>query len=316
MVPELINGKKASHPIIGCKARKYTVNYTAYTLRAHADQNNPPTVLEIVKLVYMRFQPYQKPGRIFYGLAISFVGIQQMFYGQFARLLFPTWAEHVPGEIVIATLGSLMLIAAGLLVAFSRNPRPVALILGGALLFLFVFSYVPYNLFFFPAEKSFGIWGNALKELALSGGAFVIAGQHSSVSDRRQGIFRALAFFVPAGPVFFAITMTSFGIMHFMYPAFVATLIPAWIPFPVFWTWAAGILLVLAGIAIAIKIKDKPAAFWLAVILLLWIVVIHIPRAMAQPLDDRGNDVIALFTAIAFCGIALAIAANQGGERS
>ncbi len=40
----------------------------------------------------------------------------------------------------------------------------------------------------------------------------------------------------------------------------------------------------------------------------LWLIVLHIPWAIADPYTDRGNEITSVFQALAFSGIALGIA--------
>jgi len=42
--------------------------------------------------------------------------------------------------------------------------------------------------------------------------------------------------------------------------------------------------------------------------LFLWVIVLHIPRAIANPYVGNGNELTSVFEALAFSGIALGIA--------
>jgi uncharacterized membrane protein YphA (DoxX/SURF4 family) len=255
-----------------------------------------------------------KAGRIFYAIAIAATGFQQLFYGQFSRMLFPTWTFHVPGIRWIADIGSLLLIYTGGLLMLNRKTMQVSFVLGGCLLVLFLFSYIPYDLFIFPLPKTFGIWTNALKELALSGGAFVIADSATKDRENNSSIIRLLSKLIPLGRIFFSVTMICFGIMHLLYTEMVSQLIPVWIPVHIFWTYLTGLSLIASGIAIIIKIGLKLAAALLGLMILIWLIFLHIPRAVSQPFADRGNEVISAFSALAFSGIAFVIAGTADKE--
>jgi len=261
--------------------------------------------------LYINMHGLTKAGRLFYAVAIAATGFQQLFYGQFSRMLFPTWPIHVPGIRWIADFGSLLLIYAGGLLLFSRKILLVSLALGGCLLILFLFSYVPYDLFIFPFPKTFGIWTNALKELALSGGAFIIAGSATEDRENNSSLFRLLSKLIPIGRIFFSVTMISFGIMHLLYTDMISQLVPGWIPAHIFWTYLAGLSLIASGVAIILKIGSKLAAVLLGSMILVWLIFLHIPRAVSQPFTDRGNEVISAFSALAFSGIAFAIAGTS-----
>ena len=63
--------------------------------------------------------------------------------------------------------------------------------------------------------------------------------------------------FIPYGRIFFSIMMIVFGYDHFLYTQFVATLVPDWIPWHVFWTYFAGVALMGSGICIMFKVPIK-----------------------------------------------------------
>ena len=52
------------------------------------------------------------------------------------------------------------------------------------------------------------------------------------------------------GRILFAIGLVVFGVQHLMYGAFVATLVPVWIPFRLFWAYFVGVAFISAALAI------------------------------------------------------------------
>ncbi|MEO5893074.1 MAG: hypothetical protein ABIQ31_22680 [Ferruginibacter sp.] len=110
------------------------------------------------------------------------------------------------------------------------------------------------------------------------------------------------------GRILFSVTLVSFGIDHFLYIDLVARLVPAWFPDPVFWKYLGGVTLICSGVAIILDIRMKQIGILLGVMLFLWVVILHIPRAIATPTADRGNELSSVFDALAFCGTAFLIA--------
>jgi len=84
-----------------------------------------------------------------------------------------------------------------------------------------------------------------------------------------------------------AITLIIFGVQHFMYAAFVATLIPAWIPGHLFFTYLTGAGMVATGISIATKVYARLAGILLGSMFLFWVVFLHAPRVMALIESDE-----------------------------
>ena len=250
-------------------------------------------------------------GRAFYGLGITGIGIQQFIYGEFRPVILPEWPGSFPGVAVWAYIAGGCLIAAGVVIIFSKMAKIISLDLGLAFLLLFIGTQVTYQLFISPNNFHIGSWTDPLKELALSGGAFVIAGsyQQENLNVIHESAFeKFMKLFIPWGRIFFSITMIVFGIDHFIYTAFVATLVPGWLPWHIFWTYFAGIALAGAGVCIILKIKLKLIGTLLGIMLFIWFVILHIPRAIADPYIDKGNEVTSVFEALAFSGIAFVIA--------
>jgi uncharacterized membrane protein len=111
-----------------------------------------------------------------------------------------------------------------------------------------------------------------------------------------------------AGEIFLAIMYVIFGIDHFLYAEFVKTLVPTWIPGNLFWTYLAGIALIGSGLAIAFNIKKRLVALLLGGMLLIWLLVLHIPRAINHPPGDNGNELTSVFQCLGLSGVAFLIA--------
>jgi uncharacterized membrane protein YphA (DoxX/SURF4 family) len=251
-----------------------------------------------------------KTGRIFYGLALIGVGIHQLFYADFCPFIFPSWPNPIAGYAVLACIVNVALIIAGAAIAFNKQAKTVALILGGVLLLMLIAGQIPYEYIVVPYKKThLGLWALPLKELALAGGAFCIAG--SFASDHRSGILGLLEKLIPFGRIFFAITMFCFGLCHFLYADGVAAMVPSWIPAHSFWSYLAGSALMAGALGIALNILLKPAAIALGTMIFIWFLCLHIPSAVAHPLTDKGNEITAAFSALAFSGIAFVIAGRR-----
>ena len=84
---------------------------------------------------------------------------------------------------------------------------------------LFIICHVPWQIA--NNTTSLGGWTDAFKILALSGGAFVLAGSFLiSESDLEGKLFRSLEKLISVGRIFFAIMLIVFGIDHFLYYQF------------------------------------------------------------------------------------------------
>ncbi len=91
------------------------------------------------------------------------------------------------------------------------------------------------------------------------------------------------------------------GVQHFLFAPFVMTLIPSWIPFPEFWTYAAGGLLTLSGVCLITRFKRRIVLRLSAFMIFSWVLIIHIPRAFFTVRNI--NEWTALFEALAFASL-------------
>jgi uncharacterized membrane protein YphA (DoxX/SURF4 family) len=251
-----------------------------------------------------------KAGRSFYGVCMAALGIQQLFYASFRSVFLPPWPAGLAGLTLCAYLASAILIVAGIAIVVETKARAVALVLGGILLVLFGFCHVPYMIFVNPYSSHLGAWTDPFKELALAGGAFVVAGSfpEAKANGDRSLLLRLLETLIPVGGIFFSLTMIAFGIDHFLYTEIAAKLVPAWIPGHTFWTYFSGVALIGAGVGIITRIKLKVVGMLLGTMIFLWFVLLHIPRAIADPFVGKGNEVTSAFEALGFSGIAFVLA--------
>jgi uncharacterized membrane protein len=252
-----------------------------------------------------------RTGRLFYAIAMGGIGFQLFYYSAFYPVIVPAWPSRVPGLVFWAYLAGAAIILASLAIILEKNTRKIALVMGGILLLLFVLWQIPYELIVDPYSKHLGVWTNALKELALSGGAFVVAGSfpdQAALVRKKGSVIGLFTKLIPYGPLFFCITMISFGIDHLLYTKGVSMLVPAWMPGPIFWTYFAAVALICSGLAIIFKIRLRLTGTLMGVMIFLWFIVLHIPRAIADPSGNMGNEVSSAWTALAFSGIAFIIA--------
>lgn len=215
--------------------------------------------------------------RILFGLAIGCIGLQHFIYHHFSHDLEPLpaamqvrWAAHL--------MGIVLLILAVCMVTGIRM-RQASLIF--ALLYLTntLLVHVPRVA---GDPQNGNEWATCFEALMLSAGGLLMAG----AQWRRT---------LP--PYLFAVSLLVFGILHFVYAKYIATLIPSWIPAQLFWAWFFGVAFVAAAIAIAIRKKARLAGRLLAFMFFIWVIVLHIPRVIAH--RHAENEWTSLFIAVA-----------------
>jgi len=249
-------------------------------------------------------------GRIFYGTCMVALGIQHFLFKNFLPVILPFWPSWMPGVILFAYLMGAILIGGGVLIIFETKAKTVGCILGIIFLGLISLCHIPYQIIHNPYSGHLATWSNTFKLLALSGGAFVVAGSFSferNIKTDCNFFIRLSSKLIPFGPIFFSVTMITFGIVHLLYVENVAKLVPSWIPGAIFWTYFAAIALIGSGTAIIAKIKLKLVSILLGTMIFLWFILLHIPRAIADPYVNNGNEVTSAFQALGFSGIAFVL---------
>lgn len=250
-------------------------------------------------------EKFNKVWRAFYAAGMIAIAVQQLLVKDFRPVIVPPAfpAYLAPARMILMWIVSAGIIAAGLLILIGFAARVAALWLGAVLLLFTVVLQLPFIFASGPAHLY--NWINPIKEFALSGGAFVVAS--SFVLHGSGPVF--LEKLMPWGKCFFAIMLIVFGASHFVYPDFTKMLVPTWVPgSSLFWTYFSATALIMSGIAIMINVQRTQAANLLGLMLFLWVVMLHIPRAIADPHSGAGNEWTSVFEALAFSGIAFLIA--------
>jgi uncharacterized membrane protein YphA (DoxX/SURF4 family) len=108
--------------------------------------------------------------------------------------------------------------------------------------------------------------------------------------------------------ILLALFLVVCGMQHFAYRDFVTTLVPSWMPARGFWTYFTGVALMAGGTGILVRKTSRLAASLSALMIFLWVLLLHIPRAFAEP--NHANETAGVFEALAISGVALLVAAT------
>jgi uncharacterized membrane protein len=249
-----------------------------------------------------------KAGRLIFGIGLTGLALLQFYFPGFRPVFIPSWPGWLPDPQLFIYLSSVGLIICAASIVFNFKPKKTHLILGCVFLALLLVFHIPFHIV--QSTTSLGGWTNTFKILAFSGSAFIVAGSYAyNETDNNAKPF--LERLIPLGSIFFGIMMFVFGVDHFLYYQFVETLVPRWIPYPLFWTYFAGIALIGAGVSFIFRIKVKLIGILTSIMLFAWFLVLHVPRAATMPPEaDNGNEITSVFQALAFSGVALVMALN------
>lgn len=227
-------------------------------------------------------------GRVLFAIAMAGFGIQFLVHAFLAGPApGPPWS---PGRPLWAYLTTAVLLATSVCIAMGKNRHWAVLPLALLLLLRALVVFVPRLL---ANIHDPGPWTSGSELLALCGVALVLAGV------------------VKLGRILFAAPLVVFGIQHFLYARFIATLVPAWIPGRLFWAYFVGAVFVAAAFSIATLKAARLSATLLGLMFFLWVLIVHLPRVAAA--SHNGNEWTSLLVALAMSGGALLVAGSVKG---
>jgi uncharacterized membrane protein len=244
-------------------------------------------------------------GRAFYAVGLIGIGLMHFFFRNFPLVIIPNFSAGPPLRLACVYAVGTTLTAAGIAMLFNLKGRKVAVWTGVVFIALVLIAHIPSQLSGASATM-LGAWTNAIKELALAGGAWIVA---LSFSQEGSELPAWLEKALPLGRYFFAFLLIVFGIDHFLYAKFVAMLVPSWAGSQMFWTYFAGVALISGGLGITVRRVAPLASLLVGVMIFLWVPMLHIPRAIADPYMSVGNEWASVFEATAFSGVAFMLAA-------
>ncbi|HTS01754.1 MAG TPA: hypothetical protein VMN04_04470 [Thermoanaerobaculia bacterium] len=230
-------------------------------------------------------------GVLLFPVAIFAFGIEHLLFARAAAdAMFP-WVLGAPAWNV--TFG-VLLVALSIGIGTKTRSPLAARVLGATLFVYALLLYVPRIAAHVrapgPWTRIFGVGSPlaaAAELLAMSGAAWVLAG--SGVEGRPR---------VPSrmGRLLFAGPLVVFGLQHLLYRGFLSTLVPSWVPGPLFFTEVVGAAFLAAAAAIATNKAARPAALLLGTMFGLIVLTLHVPRvvAAAGSLDEWNSAFVAL----------------------
>lgn len=252
-------------------------------------------------------------GRFVFAIAILALGVENLVNTWLGLWQTNDYANHltlsvIPWVPAYAWLGYLMglfLIAAALSFIANYHARTLALLLGAIFLIRMLFRV---GSIFIERTIPF-------EQVVIAGAAFTLAGTLTSDEHYLQPWAGVIDLVTQSGRYLFAVSSIVFGIDHFVFLRFVASLIPFYIPWHVFWTAftgagfiATGLAFLAAGFSPAFRWLAKLAGFMLGLMFGLWFVLLHAPRVLGiLPVPGKiaprdPNEWSSAFIALAICG--------------
>ena len=126
---------------------------------------------------------------------------------------------------------------------------------------------------------------------------------------RELAAAHALEKLVALGPVFFGASLATFGAEHLAGARFIMQAVPPWMPVRLFWAYFVGCALIATAISFVLSRYVFLSAAMVGAMIFLFVLMLHVPRVIANP-RDRISWAVALRD-LAFAGGAWALAGSK-----
>jgi uncharacterized membrane protein YphA (DoxX/SURF4 family) len=227
-----------------------------------------------------------------YALGAILLGVVGIWFHDFAMQWQPV-PKGLPGYTPLVYVSGALLIAGGgaILSGKARLERGGALLLAAFFGLWVIALHLPNAI---AGYRHIGAW-NAPAEFtfATMGGVALFASGAGPMRGTLLKVARILA----------GVSCIVFGLAHFNYIAFTASMVPVWIPpNQTFWAWVTGAGHLAAGLALVSGFRARLAATLETAMMATFVVLLHIPLVIDGP--DKHINWIMLAVASTFTGAA------------
>jgi len=243
-------------------------------------------------------------------LAVIGWGALHFIHGEFIIGRAPPWPENLPGRMVWAYFSGLVLVVSGAAVFLGIHGRRAMILVA---LMVLSWALIRQIASLIAEPELGGRLTMAGKALTFFGGALAAAAVLPKISNgpkRFLELANQTDNFILLGRFCLGIFMVICGVQHFLFYQFVQSLVPAWIPGSLFWTYFAGVALITGGIGLMIKKTAPLAAKLSGIMVLIWFAVLHVPRGFEM---NTVNEWTAVVESFAVSGIAFVVSRRLKG---
>jgi uncharacterized membrane protein YphA (DoxX/SURF4 family)/uncharacterized membrane protein len=110
------------------------------------------------------------------------------------------------------------------------------------------------------------------------------------------------------GPIFYAAPLAAFGTEHFTLTKLIASMVPAWIPWHMFWAYFVGACFIAAGLSFVTRIQVRLSATLVALTFFFFVALMDVPGWAKHPQDRFALALV--LRELSFGAGAMALAAS------
>lgn len=236
--------------------------------------------------------------------AATFValGIQGLMPGHFAQILGQLPRDIAGREVLVALiyLRPFAYLTGGLGLLWQRTAAAAARLLFAYLLLWMLAFKIPFIVRAPTVEVYYQSWGETA---VLVAGAWVLYAWFAPARDRQRLGFATDETGLRNARILYALALIAFGLSHFAYLGNTARLVPAWLPWHVFWAYFTGSTYLLAAAAILVGVYARLATALSALQMGLFTLLVWTPLMSAGIITagQRGEFLVSwMLTAAAW----------------
>jgi uncharacterized membrane protein len=238
---------------------------------------------------------YLGPGQLLFAIGLAGLGALSLLHHDFALQWQPVPAG-IPGRETLALVSGAVLVLGATALLVRRTARSAAVVLA-LLLLSWVLLQMPRLV---TSPLNIAAWLGLCESLTLTVGAWVLYAwlDNVALAGTKGRVTTASA--VGYARLILGAAMVVFGLSHFAYADFTASMIPAFIPARLALAYLTGAAHVAAGTAVLLGIVPVLAVRMEAIMLSAFVALVHIPAVAAHP--GSREQWTALFVATALAG--------------
>ena len=217
-----------------------------------------------------------KVSRIVFAIVLIAMGIIGFVRGN----LGPGWEpipESMPAQQVFAYLCNLIYLGCGIGLLVRSTAVFAARILFGCLALWLVLLRLPW----LAVDPQVGTWWPASSTSMILAAAWIIYSSAATDLDRKRFGFLVGEKGIRVARTLFGLGLIPIGLAHFIYLEATAPLVPAWMQWPVFWSYFTGAAFVAAGLALIVGILSRLASALVTLQLAILTFVVWTPLIIA-----------------------------------
>jgi uncharacterized membrane protein len=241
-------------------------------------------------------------GHLLFAFGMAGLGLLSVISGDFAFTWQPVPA-WVPWREGLAHASGIFLLAGGIGLLAKRTAAPAALGLALYLLSWVLLLQAPRVA---QAPLNVGAWLGLCENLVLTCGGWLLWASLEGPEARPRLRFVVGNGGVRTARILFGLSCLVLGLSHFIYTDATASMVPAWLPARAGFAYLTGAGHFAAGLGILFAILPRLAATLEAIMISLFVLLIHVPGAASAPASRLQWTM--LFVASALAGASWIVA--------